>query len=72
MFYIFDCNGSLVGNPDGYSRYSDVSRVVHNKRTRIHKHIWNTFENRPNKSNNLVWETAKLSLEDLHAKLGIK
>lgn len=58
MYYIYDCNGKIVGNSKGYSTMSRAMAVSNNKRTKAYNDIWNTFYARDEKSNNFVFEVS--------------
>lgn len=53
-FFIFDCHGSIVGNPKGYATMRGASRIANMRKTQ--NLLWDTFDNRQDKSVTLVWE----------------
>ena len=56
MFKLYDCNGKIVGNSDGYKSVKQACRVANNKRTKAYNAIWAAFYARKNNENNLIWE----------------
>ena len=53
MFYIFDCNNQIIGNPKGYATIKGASRWAN---TRCMQNlIWSTFDARADKSKTTVW-----------------
>lgn len=54
MFFIFNCNGSIIGNPKGYKTHKGAEAQC-TKQTRIRSEIYSEFFNRtfgenPNKT----------------------
>ena len=45
MFFIFNCNGSIIGNPKGYKTYKGA-KAQFKKPTRIKSEIYSEFFNR--------------------------
>jgi hypothetical protein len=43
MFFIYDCNGDLVGNPKGYRTFIGASRVESGRNSKVRAQIWDTF-----------------------------
>lgn len=46
MFFIFDCNNNIVGNPKGYRTHKGASRqcnIDKRKHTKIMCILWNRF-----------------------------
>jgi len=41
-YYIFDCNGKLIGNPFGYKTIGTATAQT-NKRGSVHGQIWRAF-----------------------------
>ena len=39
MFYIYDCNGTLIGNPNGYKSTAAALRVARNKRSKVYAYL---------------------------------
>lgn len=42
-YYIFDCNGKLIGNPFGYKTHSAASAQTNRKGASIYSQIWRAF-----------------------------
>ena len=42
-YYIFDCNGKLIGNPFGYKTHSTASAQTNRKGATVYIHIWRAF-----------------------------
>jgi len=55
-YYIFDCNGKMIGNPFGYKSHSAASAQTNRKGATIYIQIWNAFRaaRAINPNNNLV------------------
>ena len=51
-YYIIDSNGELFGNRKGYYRHSDALGAA----TRGRFKLWNIYDNRIDKSSNLIYE----------------
>lgn len=54
MFYIFDCNDQIIGNPKGYATIKGASRWANTRR--MQNLIWSTFDARADKSSTAVWQ----------------
>ena len=39
MFYIYDCNGTLIGSPKGYKSTAAALRVARNKRSKVYAYL---------------------------------
>jgi hypothetical protein len=46
MYFIYDCNGSIIGNPKGYRTFRGAERQ---QNTRLKAIIWDRFDVRVNK-----------------------
>ena len=47
MFFIFDCNGDIVGNPKGYRTHRGAeSQCKLNGKTKIMQTLWNRFHDK--------------------------
>lgn len=44
MFYIFDCNDNIVGNPKGYRTMRGAQAQTNNLRSKIYRQLWAAFE----------------------------
>ena len=44
MFYIFDCNDNIVGNPKGYRTIRGAQAQTNNHRSKIYCDLWAAFE----------------------------
>jgi hypothetical protein len=53
MYFIYDCNGVVIGNPKGYRTFRGASRQANGK-TKVNNEIWTRFYVRTDKSNNFV------------------
>jgi hypothetical protein len=42
-YYIFDCNGKLVGNPFGYKTHGSATGQAERKGATIRSQIWHAF-----------------------------
>jgi len=42
-YYIFDCNGQMLGNPSGYKTHSAASAQTNRKDTTVYIRIWRAF-----------------------------
>lgn len=58
-FYIFDCNGQIVGNPAGYATIKGASRWANTRR--MQALIWSTFDARADKSKTTVWQILEVA-----------
>ena len=45
MFYIFDCNYQLIGNPKGYATHQGAQRQCENEKSQVKKTIWTNYWN---------------------------
>ena len=57
MYFIYDCNGNIVGNPKGYRTYNGAERQQNSKKSIANKAIWNAYylkASNPTNSDNLV------------------
>lgn len=43
MFYIFDCEHKIIGNPKGYKTHKGAERQCENSGSKIKAQIWNKF-----------------------------
>jgi hypothetical protein len=53
-FYIYDCNGRIVGNPKGYRTIKGAIREQDRKGSPAWRAIWASYDARENKSDTLV------------------
>jgi len=51
-FYIYDCNGRVVGNPKGYRTMKGALREQERKDSPARRAIWAAYAARENKENN--------------------
>lgn len=51
MFFIYDANGELFGNPEGYKSHSIASGITTRKRTEL----WTIYDSRKDKTNNILF-----------------
>jgi hypothetical protein len=42
-YYIFDCNGKMIGNPFGYKTHSTAQAQTERKGYSVHQAIWRAF-----------------------------
>lgn len=42
MFFIYDCNGCIVGNLKGYAKYSSAQMIA----TRIRHKLWERYDDK--------------------------
>lgn len=54
MFYIFDCNDNVVGNPKGYATIKGASRWANTRK--MQTLLWSTFDARADKDKTTVWQ----------------
>ena len=53
MYFIYDCNGNIVGNPKGYRTYNGAERQQNSKKSIAYKAIWDAYYLKaPNPANN--------------------
>lgn len=43
MFFIYDCNDNVIGNPKGYRTMRGAKQQVYSSRTKIHRQIWDAY-----------------------------
>lgn len=43
MFYIFDANGHIVGNPKGYATHKGASRQANSTKTKAGRALWAAY-----------------------------
>lgn len=53
MYFIYDCNNSVIGNPKGYRTFRGANNQTDGK-TKIRNLIWTRFYARENKTDELV------------------
>ena len=53
MYFIYDCNNSIIGNPKGYRTYRGASQQASGK-TKVKTLIWDRFHGRDNKKDTWV------------------
>jgi hypothetical protein len=58
VFHIFDFDGQVIGNPAGYRTMRGASRWANTRK--MQALIWARFDNRPDKSQTLVWQILQL------------
>lgn len=46
MFFIYDCNHSIVGNPNGYKTMAAAQSQANNPKSRAYKGIWAAYDER--------------------------
>lgn len=46
MFYIFDCNGRIVGNPKGYRDIKQAIKQKNLKGSKAYNAIWEAYDAR--------------------------
>lgn len=42
-YYIFDCNGKMIGNPFGYKTHSVAQAQTNRKGATVYSQIWHAF-----------------------------
>lgn len=52
-YFITNCNDQVVGNPKGYRTFKGANQQA-NGRTKLRNLLWDTFDARSNRSNNLI------------------
>lgn len=43
MYFIYDCNGKVCGNPKGYATCKAADRQANSAKTKAGRHIWEAF-----------------------------
>lgn len=43
MFYIYDCQNRIVGNPKGYRTMNGALREARKKKSKAYRQIWQAF-----------------------------
>jgi hypothetical protein len=61
-FYIYDCNGRIVGNPKGYRTIKGAIREQDRKGSPAWRAIWASYDARENKSDTLVSSVTSAAL----------
>jgi hypothetical protein len=46
MYYIYDCNGEVIGNPKGYRTFRGANQQANSRRSKVYPKIWATYEKR--------------------------
>jgi len=59
-YYVFDCYGKLVGNPDGYKTHAIADSHI-NRRQSLHYLVWRTF-NRMKRENPNAMQVVSIKL----------
>lgn len=54
-FIIRDCNGTVIGNPQGYEKHRIAVSIMERKKSKAMLSAWNTFYNRKDTSKCLVY-----------------
>jgi hypothetical protein len=49
-YYIFDCNGKMIGNPFGYKTHSLAQAQVNRKGYTVYSQIWHAFSDAKQKN----------------------
>lgn len=52
MYFIFDANEVLFGNPKGYAKYSSAQGIC----TRYRRKLWQIYDERQDKQSNLIYK----------------
>lgn len=52
MYFIFDANGVLFGNPKGYAKHSSAQSIC----TRYRHRLWEIYDERQDKQSNLIYK----------------
>jgi hypothetical protein len=53
-FYIYDCNGSIVGNPKGYPTIKGAVRQQNMTGSKAYRALWKAYTERKNREDNFV------------------
>jgi hypothetical protein len=53
-FYIYDCNGGIVGNPKGYPTIKGAIRQQNMPGSKAYNAIWKSYYNRKNPKDTFV------------------
>lgn len=43
MFFIYDCQNHVVGNPKGYATYTGAVREAEKRGSKAYQQIWNAY-----------------------------
>lgn len=54
MYFIYDCNGKVVGNPKGYATFKGAERQQNYPYSKAYCSIWEAYDNRENRAHNHV------------------
>ena len=46
MFFIYDCNGAIVGNPKGYPTFKGAHIQAHKRNAPAYRAIWAAYDAR--------------------------
>jgi len=46
MFFIFDCNDEIVGNPNGYATFRGAMAQADSKKSKVYRAIWGAYDKR--------------------------
>lgn len=65
-FFIFDCEGNIVGNPKGYRTMKGAQRQQNSHNSKVYRQLWGAYENRTGAAleSNLVSKIAKLDAKE--------
>lgn len=58
MFYIYDCTGSLVGNPKGYKTFRGAANQTQG-RAKVCREIWARFYSRVDQTDNHIFSVSQ-------------
>jgi hypothetical protein len=43
MYYIYDCNDQIVGNPKGYRTFRGANQQANGKRSKVYQVLWDRY-----------------------------
>lgn len=46
MYYIYDCNGEVIGNPKGYRTFRGANQQANSRWSKVYPKLWATYEKR--------------------------
>lgn len=64
-YFIFDCNDNIVGNKNGYRTFKGANTQANSRHTKLYHKIWDIFDNRKNKSDNMVNSIKFMSINSI-------
>lgn len=64
MYYIYDCNNKIVGNPKGYKTMKAAQSALHNRKNKVYWDVESAYQSMPKPPNRVSYVYSRIEWGD--------